>query len=587
MADVLTYRQALLSNLLEDVSPYMQDDNLCDKDDPTSDVRSVACKLLLESLFKKWPEDSKRAEDRALLTFLEANSLSERWAKPPECRISGDFAEFFGEFRSEVHNFFHFDPAGRYPIDLDDGTIAASGRVGPGAARRANCTSFYGKMACSPLTATSLGLYTIYRRYVESDPRWLEMETSRESHYGSLHIVSGSKVSFAPKNADIARLICTEPSVNMYLQLGLCALLEDRMREIWNVSLDDQPDLNRLLARRGSLGDGFATLDLSSASDSVSVALCKEVLPGWVYDLVMELRSPTAEATDYGLNVKLGCISTMGNGFTFPLMTMLLSCAVRAVYRVLGIPLQENRRYSAEGYNVPGNWAVFGDDIIARSDAYDNLVGFLQSLGFRVNVAKSFNKGPFRESCGHDYFLGKSVRGVYLKGLTSRQDLFVAVNRLNDWSYRTGVGLPRAVQYLMSLIRDVLYVPYAETEDAGVKVPSSIFAGVSNDRKFGPFKACYKRSVARAERIPIGDGAVMHMSGSKRLKFNGAGALLSFLLGEVRDGSIVVRANTNNGRYQTRWHVSPNWDYMPPSAWVSPRVDWPRWETAVYDNLKS
>jgi hypothetical protein len=454
----------------------------------------------------------------------------------------------------------------------------------------ARCTSFYGKMGASPLTATSVGLYNLYKDYVAKDPRWDAMENIRSHHYGDLHVVSGSSVSFAPKNVDTARLICTEPSVNMWAQLGLCAVLENRMKRLWNVSLDVQPDLNRLLARMGSRDGSFATIDLSSASDCLSLTLCRESLPEWFFGIISDLRSPVTRVGSYGLDVELGCVSTMGNGFTFPLMTVILSCAIRAVYAARGITIRDNPRTATYGYNVPGNWAVFGDDIIVCREAYDDVLAFLQSLGFRANVAKSFNTGPFRESCGHDYFKGLPVRGVYLKRLQSRQDITIAVNLLNDWSYRTGVPLCRAVQYLVSLIRRPLYVPYRETDDAGIRVPSSIFRGKTRRHPNGAimaafrFKACYERSVAMSTKVLIGDGVVKTPKGSKRLVFNEAAALLSLLLGELRDGALIVRQK-NESLYQTRWHVTPNWDEMPPSVWVSPRTDWLRWETAVWTNL--
>jgi hypothetical protein len=132
-------------------------------------------------------------------------------------------------------------------------------------------------------------------------------------------------------------------------------------------------------------------------------------------------------------------ISTMGNGFTFPLMTTILSSAVRAVYREMGILIKDNPLAWNHDAVVPGNWAVFGDDIIVCREAYDMLVTFLHELGFRVNLTKSFNSGLFRESCGHDYLGGHDVRGVYLKRMTSRQDIAVAVNLLNDWSFRTSI----------------------------------------------------------------------------------------------------------------------------------------------------
>jgi hypothetical protein len=590
MDTAVNHRNALLSNLLQDVEPYLQDMTLADRGNPDADFQSVACKMLLDSLFKKWEENTERAESKALLTFLEANHLSGKWEKPDSLKFEGDFAFIWSSFRQQLVDFFETGPvtielggvelhAQSIPIVDSESDLAVNGRVGPGASVLAQGTSFYAKLGSSLLSATHEGLYNLYRDQALTDPRWAEMETFRELQYGTCALVSGSQVSFAAKNADIARLICTEPSLNMYLQLGLCAILERRMKEEWNLSLDVQPDINRLLAKVGSRDGSFATIDLSSASDRMSINLCKECLPGWVFDLLLWLRSPRTMAKDYGLDVELGMISTMGNGFTFPLMTVILSCAVRACYLALGIPIRDNPRMRDAGYNVPGNWAVFGDDIIVCREAYDTVVAFIESLGFQVNVSKSFNTGSFRESCGHDYYRGHNVRGVYLKRLHSRQDITGAINRLNDWTFRTGVVLRKGVQYLLSLLRKPLYVPYAEGDDAGIRVPSSIFR--PRTRRF---KAVYECTRPVPMKVRIGDGVVETPNGCKRLKFNEAAALLSFLLGELRNGTITIRQD-EVVTYQKRWRVTPNWDYMPPSVWVNPQTDWRRWCEAVEANI--
>jgi hypothetical protein len=386
----------------------------------------------------------------------------------------------------------------------------------------------------------------------------------------------------------------------MYAQLGLKVILDQRMKEVWGVDMEDQPEMNRFLAKLGSRDGAFGTLDLSSASDRISVALCREVLPEWFFELLMELRCPAADVKDYGLCVELGMISTMGNGFTFPLMTIILTCAIRAAYKTLNIPIEDVRRVTdrrevlinrtCNSYNIHANWAVFGDDIIVRSDAYDYVVSALALLGLDVNTSKSFNQGPFRESCGHDYFHGLNVRGVYLKRLTSLQDLAGAVNSLVNWTAKTGISLTESCQYLMSLIRDdvMYYVPYAAPENSGIRVPSQLVPDFVKRTRKGPdwrYKTCYKAWNAVPVRVKFGDGVVMTPSGYRRLGYNAPAALISFLLGEVRDGAINIRQNTVSV-YRTQWHVTHDWDYVPPSYWFNHQEDWQRFYSAVYVNLK-
>jgi hypothetical protein len=583
-------RTALYSAIMQDVSDYMQDDTLCDKSNPEASVPAVACKQLLSSLYKKWePESADALETRALLTFLEANRLSETWSF---CARDASDEVFLETVKSQIDSFLHIGP------DLLVDSFSAmleEGDVGPGSSVGSRGDSFYAKLCASPLTTTSLPLYEVYRAYTSLFPTFSESERTRTENYGSVSIVDGSQVSFAPKNDQTARLICVEPSLNMFMQLGLKNLLERRLRDFWGIDVGAQPEMNRLLARLGSISGDFATIDLKSASDLVSLSLCEKIFPEWFYNLLLDLRSPRVDIRQYGLKRELGMLSTMGNGFTFPVMTIILAAIVRATYKMCDIPIKGNRvsKVSPEPFDwgyasgsakdpmryTPGNWGVFGDDIICVREAYDRLVSFLDLLGFQVNTDKSFNVGPFRESCGHDYFRGVNIRGVYLKRFSSRQDLTVAVNLLNGWTARTGVPLRNSVQYLLRFF-EPLFVPWADPDDAGVRVPSSHFRGQLKGQK-----VYYKAYLRSPKKIRVMEnGTITTPRGSRRLVFNSHGCLLSLLRGELRNGQITVRQNSR-GLYRTRWCITPCWDYMPLSVWVNPRTEWRRFENAVAHNM--
>lgn len=585
-------RTALFSAIMQDVSPYMQDDTLCDRNNPEATIPGVACKALLSSLFKKWQQDGNtvEAESRALLTFLEANRLSETWSF---CARSDDDRMLLEQVRAELDRFLHIGP----DLLVDSfSAILSEGDVGPGSSVGSLGESFYAKLCASPLTTTSLSLYTMYEAYTSMFPTYSDAESVRKEYYGTVSVVDGSNVSFAPKNVDTARLICVEPSLNMFMQLGLKNLLEKRLKELWGIDVTDQQEMNRILARLGSRSGDYATIDLKSASDLISLKLCETLFPSWFYDLLVLLRSPLVHVRDYGLTRELGMVSTMGNGFTFPLMTIILSAVLRAVYKIEGIAIKANRRpkvrceprtwdYDSGSQNdplrtSPGNWGVFGDDIVCVREAYDRLCDSLHLLGLKVNVDKSFNTGPFRESCGHDYFRGANIRGVYLKRFTSRQDLTIAVNLLNEWTARTGVPLRSAVQYLLGFFKP-LYVPWVDPEDSGVRVPSSFFRGrLKGQRTF------YRAYVASLKKVRFDEVnfTVTTPKGAKRLVYNSHGSLLALLRGELRNGQISTRQNSR-GLYRTRWCVTPNWDYMPLSVWVNPRTDWQRFEAAVALNM--
>lgn len=105
----------------------------------------------------------------------------------------------------------------------------------------------------------------------------------------------------------------------------------------------------------------------------------------------------------------------MGNGYTFELETLLFSCACRAVAEMEGVALNHS------------NFSVYGDDIVAPSALYDPICSALRFLGFQPNLSKSFNSGPFRESCGGDYFRGEFVRPIFFRSAPTEPSHWYAI----------------------------------------------------------------------------------------------------------------------------------------------------------------
>ena len=208
-------------------------------------------------------------------------------------------------------------------------------------------------------------------------------------------------LAFVPKNAKTDRAICTEPSLNGLFQLGLGDLMAERLR-LARIDIRDQTR-NQRLAMYGSISGEIATLDLSSASDSVSIGLVMYLLPMDWAELILDLRT---DAVVYnGERIVLEKVSSMGNGFTFPLETLIFWALAQSCVDLCKNPRQMEA-------------SVYGDDIIVPTDAVPLLREVLTETGFVLNDAKSFWDGPFRESCGHDYLRGISVRPAYVKGET-------------------------------------------------------------------------------------------------------------------------------------------------------------------------
>lgn len=238
------------------------------------------------------------------------------------------------------------------------------------------------------------------REYICFDNRVLS-----ERLEAKVDIVTSNKISFVPKTAKTDRSIAVEPLCNAYLQKGVDNFFRERLRRV-GYDLTDQT-LNQRLARLGSIDNSFATIDLSSASDTISTQLVKVLLPPAWFEFLNGIRSPS-----YGISGKVHTYQkfvSMGNGFCFPLETMIFAAAVQALSR--------------------GANAVYGDDIIVLSDVASRTIKLLKHLGFRPNVAKTFVRGPFRESCGADWYKGQDVRPVYVDNqLTEVSHLMVAHN---------------------------------------------------------------------------------------------------------------------------------------------------------------
>lgn len=247
----------------------------------------------------------------------------------------------------------------------------------------------YHKLAAKPqATRTMADLATAYWR--DAFPQLTQ----------AIEWVEGSRLAYVPKDARAHRSIAVEPSVNAFLQRGIGLALRRRLHRRWKIDLSDQ-EPNQVLARKGSLGGHLATIDLSSASDTVSLRLVERLFPE---DWVALLRCCRSAFTFEGRENKkrfLNKWSSMGNGYTFELETVIFAAAVRAV-----IP-------QCEWYS--GQWRVYGDDIVVGTLWFPELCQLLEYLGFSTNQKKTFATSPFRESCGADYWCGVNVRPFYLK----------------------------------------------------------------------------------------------------------------------------------------------------------------------------
>jgi len=233
----------------------------------------------------------------------------------------------------------------------------------------------------------------------------------------SLREVKGAQLFTVPKKTDIDRCACKEPDINMYLQKGVGNHIRRRLRR-FGINLNDQ-SVNRQLARRGSLDDSLATLDLSAASDSIAISCVRALLPDGWFLYLNDIRSQYVEVD--GTFVQTEMFSSMGNGFTFELESLIFYALMRTTSYFTG---------------VSGVISVYGDDLIIPSEMYQDASWILKEFGFSLNPEKSFHSGPFRESCGGHYHLGEDVTPFYLKRPATRlTDVIRMANFLRLWAF--------------------------------------------------------------------------------------------------------------------------------------------------------
>jgi hypothetical protein len=251
--------------------------------------------------------------------------------------------------------------------------------------------------------------------------------------------VPGNKVTTVPKNAKTNRVIAIEPDLNMYVQKGIGRLIRQRLKRV-HIDLDDQC-VNQRMAKESSISGSHATIDLSMASDTVSLELCSLLLPHDWFDAIKQCRSERGVMPD-GKLITYQKVSSMGNGFTFELESLLFWALCSSVVALLR---PATRRI-----------AVYGDDLLVPVEICHTVLWLLKYAGFTPNAKKTFLHGPFRESCGKHYFLGTDVTPFYIKkDVVSSDRLITVANRIRDWSV-TSFGLDALLKVSYLTVVDLL-----------------------------------------------------------------------------------------------------------------------------------
>jgi hypothetical protein len=221
------------------------------------------------------------------------------------------------------------------------------------------------------------------------------------------------RVVAVPKTSTALRTITVEPCLNQFVQQGFNEHLRrsiDRCPVLRRcLTLTDQ-SRNQELALSGSVTGDWVTMDLSSASDLLSLELVKAVFSNRPRFLsgILDCRTPFVDVHDEHLQLKK--YAGMGNATTFPIQSVVF--ALVALTAIVGdskkITLDLLKTYASCIH-------VYGDDIIVKREYYPSVAMWISDCGLKINRGKTFSQGNFRESCGVDAYMGVLVTPVYLR----------------------------------------------------------------------------------------------------------------------------------------------------------------------------
>lgn len=363
----------------------------------------------IQALFSKQKELDLgiNKEDVAFTTFMEAEKLCSE--------TNHRFRNNLSEVSSDIHAVLHY--ASR-KIDCILGNVPDYSELdfsfGPGAttsvkrARSNPRIKLEAHLTCSPEFVPHA------KEFLAEFPGWTRYHADPNGNVGIK--VSHGKLQFVPKSSKTLRSIGVEPTLNGFGQQGIGKYIRKRLQRA-GVDLTDQTR-NQKLACKGSIDGSLATVDMSSASDTIAYGLVMHLLsPDW-FDFLDRFRTGTVVYKEK--LIKLQKFSSMGNSYTFELESLIFFALAHSTCVHLGLDTR--------------NVSVYGDDVIVPVEAMELLNRVITTCGFVVNTSKSYASGPFRESCGADYLDGFDIRPFYLKDQICTRVLF----NMHNWFIRHG-----------------------------------------------------------------------------------------------------------------------------------------------------
>jgi len=277
---------------------------------------------------------------------------------------------------------------------------------GPGAAvtcRKKTSARF--KLSTPP--SISKSSLDILFQMIEGTKRWYQL-------HGTVKVVPGS-LEFVTKNFKTHRAIVIGPSLTGMYQRSVGSYMKQRLLQS-GIDLYNGQHTQRERARIASLTGDDATIDLKSASDLICYSLVMELLPIDWFELLDSLRDDRVSYR--GTILELEKFSSMGNGYTFELESLIFYALVYGIARHHEIAFHRS------------TCGIYGDDIIVPKQLAELVLKYFPKFGFEVNSEKSYLEGPFRESCGGDFVFGKDVRPFFIRNRMTHHIVVCFYNHL-------------------------------------------------------------------------------------------------------------------------------------------------------------
>lgn len=380
-----------------------------------------ACHYFLKKL--SFDNDADRLHKEALQQFLVVESrISQVNHRIRYSSLSSDVEGIISYARRKIEHVLGDFPLAEFLGGCGWGPGATSTLKGSVATRD--------KKILEESISTTGRCLPIIRAFLTSDMSWMRARIG-DSVSGNcsplaseFHVTEDGRFASVPKDMNRRRSIDIQPTANLFLQKGIGKVIRRRLK-CCGIDLDDQTR-NQQLAKV-AFQRSLCTIDLESASDSVSTELVRLLLPSDWYGWLDSLRTHSISLD--GSSHSLSKFSAMGNGFTFELESLIFYALSWGVIR-------------AESCDFESPISVYGDDIIVASKHYKRLSFVLSECGFIINDSKSFFEGPFYESCGKHYFKGFDVTPPIQKEAIDDGPAAVrCANRLWRWALRMGAGL--------------------------------------------------------------------------------------------------------------------------------------------------